>query len=268
LRLARGLGARALFFSWQNLLRRYPWPFSAFERQVLRMADGAIAGSQEAQAVWRAKGFTGPIAVIPQFGVDVDIFRPVARPAGPEAGRPFVAGYAGRLVREKGVDILLRAAAQLPAQVHLRLIGGGPAQAALQQQAAALGLAGRVAWRPLVPSEQMPAELAALDFLVLPSRTRPNWKEQFGRVLIEAMACGVPVIGAASGEIPNVIGEAGLLFPEEDAATLAERLRQLWQQPELAARLSTLGQARARALYSQRRIAEETAAVYRRLMIH
>jgi glycosyltransferase involved in cell wall biosynthesis len=239
LRLARRRNARTVFFSWQNLLRRYPWPFSAFEREVLRKANGAIAGNQEAQAVWRAKGFAGPIAVIPQFGVDPEVFRPVERL--PVTGRPFVAGYAGRLVREKGVDILLRAAAKLPAGVHLRIVGGGPEHSALKRLA---------------------------ESLVLPSRTRPNWKEQFGRVLIEAMACGVPVIGAESGEIPNVIGAAGWLFPEADAAALAERLRQLWQQPEARARLSSLGRQRVEALYSQRRVAEDTVAMYRELMTH
>jgi glycosyltransferase involved in cell wall biosynthesis len=264
LRLARRRGARTLFFSWQNLRRSYPWPFSAFEREVLRTANGAIAGNQEAQAVWRAKGFARPMPVIPQFGVDLEIFRPVERPAAD--GRPFVAGYAGRLVREKGVDLLLRAAASLPAEIQLRIVGGGPEQAALKRLADKLGLAGRVAWLPLVPSEQMPAQFAQMDCLVLPSRTRPNWKEQFGRVLIEAMACGVPVIGADSGEIPNVIGSAGWLFPESDAAALAERLRQLWQRPEARAQLSGLGRQRAEALYSQRRIAEESVQFYRELM--
>ena len=265
LRLARRFGARTLFFSWQNLLRRYPWPFSYFEREVLRAADAAIAGNQEAKAVWQAKGYAGPIAVIPQFGVDLEVFRPVERPAAAGAPRPFVAGYAGRLVRDKGVDILLRAAARLPAEVHLRIVGAGPEQAGLRRLASRLGLAGRVAWLPLVPSEQMPGQFAQCDCLVLPSRTRPNWKEQFGRVLIEAMACGVPVIGADSGEIPNVIGQAGWLFPEGDVQALAERLRQLWQQPEARARLAALGRQRVQALYSQRRIAEETVAVYRDL---
>jgi glycosyltransferase involved in cell wall biosynthesis len=264
LRLARRHGARTLFFSWQNLLRRYPWPFSAFEREVLQTANGAIAGSEEARAVWRAKNFAGPMAVIPQFGVDLEVFRPVAR--APVEGRPFVVGYAGRLVRDKGVDLLLRAAAELRPEIHLRIVGGGPEAGVLHRLAEALGLSARVTWRPLVPSVQMPAELAQLDCLVLPSRTRPNWKEQFGRVLIEAMACGVPVIGAESGEIPNVIGEAGWLFPEGDAPALAARLRQLWQQPEARASLGALGRQRAQALYSQRHVAEQTVAFYRDLM--
>jgi hypothetical protein len=100
------------------------------------------------------------------------------------------------------VDLLLRAAAQLPPDTHVRLIGSGPEQARLAQLAADLGLAARVSFET-APSLAMPARLAALDCLVLPSRSRPNWKEQFGRVLIEAMACGVPVVGAACGEIPS-----------------------------------------------------------------
>jgi glycosyltransferase involved in cell wall biosynthesis len=118
----------------------------------------------------------------------------------------------------------------------------------------------------MVPSEEMPTQFAQMDCLVLPSRTRPNWKEQFGRVLIEAMACGVPVIGADSGEIPNVIGAAGWLFPEGNAAALAERLRELWQQPEARLLLSSLGRQRVQALYTQRRVAEDTVKMYRELM--
>ena len=84
LRLAQRFGAKTLFFSWQNLLRQYPFPFNYFEREVLRLAQAAIVGNQEAVAVWRAKGYTGPISVIPQFGVDPEIFKlhPPPRPDG------------------------------------------------------------------------------------------------------------------------------------------------------------------------------------------
>ena len=262
LRLARRQGARTLFFTWQNLARRYPWPFSRFERDVLREADGAIAGNAEAVAVWRGKGYRGPMPVIPQFGVDPDEFRPVPRP-GLAAG--FVVGYAGRLVAEKGVDLLLRALAQLPAAVRAHVVGAGPERARLVKLAGELGVAGRVTWTPLVPSAAMPGLLASFDGLVLPSRTRPNWKEQFGRVLIEAMACGVPVVGSTSGELPNVIGDAGCLFAEGDVAALAEQLRQLWQQPERRAWLATKGRERVLANYTQRRVAEATLALYHRL---
>ncbi|MCZ7547268.1 MAG: glycosyltransferase [Anaerolineae bacterium] len=88
--LARRAGARALFFTWQNINRRYPFPFDLGERWTLRRVDYAIAGTDGAAAVWRTKGYHGPLAVIPQFGVDPDIFSPgAARPAG-----AFRVGYA------------------------------------------------------------------------------------------------------------------------------------------------------------------------------
>ena len=268
MRLARRQGARAVFFSWQNLARRYPWPFSQFERDVLRQADGAIAGNEAAVSVWRGKGYRGPMPVIPQFGVDPEEFRPRPQPrplAAAEGERPFVVGYAGRLVAEKGIDLLLRALAQLPAGVRAHIVGAGPERARLARLASELGVADRVAWTPLAPSARMPGIIAGFDCLVLPSRSRPNWKEQFGRVLIEAMACEVPVVASTSGELPHVIGEAGCLFAEGDVGALAEQLRQLWQQPELRARLAASGRARVLARYTQHQVAEATRAFYHSL---
>lgn len=261
-RWARRAGARVVVFSWQNLLRRYPWPFAAFERQVLREARALIAGNQDAVGVWRAKGYPGPMPVIPQFGVDPELFSPWPEPRLPG----FVIGFAGRLVPEKGVDLLLRAAARLPApaleQLQVRLIGAGPERGRLLALAEALGLGGRVRAEG-VASLQMPAQLRALDCLALPSRGRPNWKEQFGRVLIEAMACGVPVVGSTCGELPNVIGPAGLVFPENDVAALADHLRALWQDPGLRADLAARGRARVLAYYTQQQVARATVAAWR-----
>jgi glycosyltransferase involved in cell wall biosynthesis len=105
-----------------------------------------------------------------------------------------------------------------------------------------------------------------LDVLVLPSISRPNWKEQFGRVLVEAMACGVPVVGSTCGEIPNVVGDAGLLFPEGDVAGLRDCLARLQADAELGARLAEAGRARVAERFTQQRIAAETVAVYRQTM--
>lgn len=258
LRAARAVGARTLFFTWQNLQRNYPPPFGWMENAMLRAADGAIAGNDDAARILRAKRFAGPLAVIPQFGVDEAEYSP-----SPGAARDgFVIGFAGRLVPEKGVDVLLRALTQLP-DARLVILGNGPEQTALQTLCRELGLASRVSFEPARPSSAMPAFYRGLHALVLPSRTRPNWKEQFGRVLIEAMACGVPVIGAASGEIPNVIGAAGLLFPEGDAGALAATLRNLIASPQLRAMKSTAGRERVLARFTMRRVAEESARAYK-----
>ena len=261
-RLARRVGARTLFFSWQNLLRQYPWPFSQMERQVLRRSQAAIVGSRDALQVWRSKGFGGPMSVIPQFGVDPEIYRPAPRPP---AGRPFTVGYAGRMVPEKGLDLLLQAAAQAPG-VQVRLAGAGPSLPDLRRLAAELGLGDRLRVTPLMPSTAMPGFYHQIDCLALPSRSRPNWKEQFGRVLVEAMASGLPVIGSNSGEIPHVIGEAGLTFAEGDAAALAAHLRALHEHPSLRQALADRGRARVLDNYTQQRVAQATVAVWRQML--
>jgi glycosyltransferase involved in cell wall biosynthesis len=124
-------------------------------------------------------------------------------------------------------------------------------------------LAERVTFHHHIPSEEMPAFYKALDALVLPSLSKPNWKEQFGRVLIEAMACGVPVVGSDSGEIPRVIGDAGMITPEGQATALAQALASLRDDNSLRQKLGRAGRERVLATYTHTRIAEATCEVYR-----
>lgn len=262
-RQARAAGVKSLFFSWQNLCQNYPWPFRAMERKVLRMVDYAIMGNEAAVQVWRAKGYRGPCQVIPQFGVSPELFRP---PSSRDPGRSFTIGYAGRLVAEKGVDLLLRAVATLPGVWRLHVTGEGPARPALEQLAQQLGIAGRVTFEGSIPSSRMPAFLQQLDALVLPSRTMPNWKEQFGRILVEAMACEVAVIGSDSGEIPNVIGPAGLIFPEGNPQALHAHLLRLLQAEGLRDELGRRGRQRVLECYTQAQIAAHTVTVYQEMM--
>jgi glycosyltransferase involved in cell wall biosynthesis len=260
--LARRAGAKSLFFSWQNIQRRYPLPFRLLERYVLDRVDYGLAGNQESAGVWQAKGYRGPVQVIPQFGVDPEVFAPGSRPAG----RGFIVGYVGRLVEAKGVDLLLQALNRLEGAWRAYILGSGPARESLQVQARMLALGGRVSFDEWVPSDQMPGYYRQLDALVLPSRTRPNWKEQFGRVLVEAMACGVPVIGSDSGEIPHVIGDAGLIFPEGRADVLQAHLAQLMRDPDLRADLARRGRERVLAHYTQAQVAARTYQVYQAML--
>jgi len=258
LRLGQQVGARCLFFTWQNLYRRYAFPFSWLENYVLRHAAYAIAGNAEAVTVLRRKGYVGPVAVIPQFGVDPAIYTP----ANVLCPSSFVVGYVGRLVEEKGLLVLLRAVAGLAGDWRLMLIGSGPLQPQIERLAASLGIAERLTFIPGVPSSEMPGYLSQFSVLVLPSLTRPNWKEQFGRVLVEAMACQVPVVGSDCGEIPQVIGQAGLVVPEGDGEALRQALARLQADADLRQRLGELGRARVLAHYTQARIAQETYRVY------
>jgi glycosyltransferase involved in cell wall biosynthesis len=177
-----------------------------------------------------------------------------------------VIGYAGRLVPEKGVSDLLHAAVQLSGAWEMRLLGSGPERRALQKLAHALGIAEQVRFEGQVLSGEMPDHLAGLHALVLPSRSQPNWVEQFGRILIEAMASGVPAIGSDSGEIPNVIGEAGLIYPEGDVDALREHLQSLIDDPDRWMILAQSGCDRARTHYSQAQVAARTVEVYREVL--
>jgi glycosyltransferase involved in cell wall biosynthesis len=270
--LAKQAGARALWFSWQNLNRTYPLPFRLVERYCVKNADYAIVGSEGAARVWREKGYEGPMVTIPQFGVDPEIFTPThasrinARYVRRDPARGFVIGYVGRLVPEKGVDLLLEAVAGLPGIWRLQILGSGGEKQSLMAQARHLGLSANVTFGGWLPSLRMPAFYRQLDALVLPSRSRPNWIEQFGRVLIEAMACGVPVIGSDCGEIPHVIGDAGLVFPEDDVAALRACLVRLMREPETASRLMKAGRERVLEQYTQASVAARTATVYHKMM--
>jgi glycosyltransferase involved in cell wall biosynthesis len=305
LRLAEAAGARGVFFTWQNLNRRYPWPFRAFEQANYRRAAHVIAGNRTAVDVLTAKGYRGPVTVIPQFGVDPAIFHPTPEGAHrtsvedtrpePVEGRPFDTayrpvrartapadlpppqtapppfhiGYAGSLIPEKGVDLLLRACAALPDRGwRLTILGDGPERPRLTALAGETGIAGQVTFLGHRPSTQTPDIYRTFDALVLPSVSRPNWVEQFGRVLTEAMACGVPVVGAASGEIPNVIGDAGLVFPEGDAAALCDALTRLLADPILRRDLAGRGRARVLAHFTQAQVAAATYRVYQAVLAH
>lgn len=265
LRAADRVGARALFFTWQNLRRSYPPPFRWLETDIYRRAAGAIAGNHAAADVLATKGYNGPLAVIPQFGVDPDLYTPRIRA---QPGRPFTIGYAGRLVEEKGLFVLADALVRLGGDWCMRFYGDGPLRNALQTQFEELGLATRVSWQTRIPSREMPAVYADLDVVVLPSLTRPNWAEQFGRVLIEAMACETPVVASDSGEIPHVVGDAGLVVPEGDATALAGALARLRDDPELGDYLRRRGRQRVLASYTQAQVARETVAFYRRLCVN
>jgi glycosyltransferase involved in cell wall biosynthesis len=256
--LGRAYGAQVVFFTWQNLLRRYPPPFSWFERVNYRLAAAAVAGSQAAATVLRRKGYRGPLAVIPQFGVDPELFRPLPV----ERSTVPTIGFVGRLVPEKGADLLLQALPRMRTRALVQIVGSGSERSRLELLATSLGVRNRVTFRGSVAPARMPQTLNQFDVLVVPSRTRRNWKEQFGRVIIEAMACGIPVIGSSSGEIPQVIGDAGLVFPEDDAQALASMLETLLQNSAYRQELGRRGRQRVLELFTQARVSERYYELY------
>ncbi len=260
LRAANAVRAASIFFTWQNLLRRYPPPFSWFEGYAYKHCAYAIAGNRAAADVLRAKKYTGPIRVIPQFGVDLE--RNMPPPDHERQDGPFRIGFVGRLVEEKGPQVLMRAAARLQGEWQLLYIGSGPMESRLKMLASELHIHERVQFEPWTASKNMPSVYHRMDVLVLPSLTQINWMEQFGRVLIEAMASMVPVVGSECGEIPSIIGDAGLTFRENDIEGLTRRLDTLRRDMDLRAQLGKRGWERVRQHYTQQHVADETYRVY------
>lgn len=277
-----GLKAKNVFFTWWNLPYEVKFPLSILERYNLRHTHGLIAGNQDGADILRDHGYSGPACVLPQLGVDESLFRPMAQPdlAAKQGISPhdFVIGFVGRFVPEKGLLTLLEALGKLQMNPperpwKLLLLGRGPLKEELQAQAAATGIADHIIWVESVPHDDVPRYINLMDALVLPSETTyqfktlsaAGWKEQFGHVLIEAMACKVPVIGSDSGEIPHVIKTDGLIFPEGDAAALAQKIALLVEQPDQHEALAAKGYHRAMKDYTNQALAKQQLDFYKTL---
>ena len=160
--------------------------------------------------------------------------------------------YAGNLVASKGVDILIRAVAQLVGRgvpCELKILGEGPLQSELSSLTASLGIAGQVTWSPFVPQSQMPAEYGVSTVTVLPSRGRA---EGLGLTLVEALLSGSAVVGTPAGGIPEVVvhERTGLIAKDGDPVDLANQIQRLLTDEELRRRLVHEGSAHALRTYS------------------
>jgi glycosyltransferase involved in cell wall biosynthesis len=263
---ARLLSSKLIVFPWQNVYCRPPAPLRQIERWVLREADYVLAGNADALDVARRKGYRGPGRVVGQG------YNPAIRRTDPAELRRslaldgFIVGFAGRLVRQKGVDLLLHAIRALPPDTRGLIVGEGPERPALQSLARELGIEERVRFSGALPKHtDVPRYMSAMDVFVLPSVTTPKIKEQFGLVLVEAMVCGVAVVGSSSGEIPRIVGDTGLVFREGDAADLARQLDRL-RHPAWREELGRRGQERAAREFSWSAVADKTYAAYQELM--
>jgi glycosyltransferase involved in cell wall biosynthesis len=224
--------ARLVVATFQNLAKRYPWPLSGFERTSMARADGWIAFGHTVNDTLRTReGYAErPSRVIPP-GVDLERFRPDADAGLAIRSRlgwgesDLVVGFLGRFVPEKGVQRLVEALRASRAKWRALLVGGGPEQRAID--ALARAFRGRVHVANGVIHDEVPHWLNAMTLLCAPSQTTTSWREQFGRMLIEAMACGVPVLASHSGEMPHVVADAGTLLPENDVRAWTEAIDRL-----------------------------------------
>ncbi len=266
--LERALCARktkTCFFTWINWETPLRRPWEAAQRYNLRHSNGAIGGNRAAVDILKRHGFRGKTTVIPQLGVDPDFYSPGSNTALREklGLQGIVIGFIGRLVPEKGVQLLLQASQKLDAEITLMFLGFGTLENELKNWVSEPHR--KVVQVSAVGHDDVRDYLRAMDILVLPSYDTPTWKEQFGHVLIEAMACQVPVIGSSAGAIPEVIGDAGLIFPEKSVDKLAEQLQLLVHSSSERDRLGRLGRRRALENFTHEKIALQTLEFWKTL---
>jgi glycosyltransferase involved in cell wall biosynthesis len=244
------------FLTLQNIRKRYPPPFSWFERATLARADGWFyCGHSIHRAQHDKAGYAERPSQLGPLGVDIDLFRPdsalrrrVRESLGWSDDGPPVIGFVGRFVPEKGLHVLMRALESVSEPWRVLFLGGGSMEPELRRWASA-GRADRVRIATVRHAE-VPDYLRAVDLLCAPSETTPRWAEQFGRMLVEAFACAIPVIGSDSGEIPHVVGDAGLIAKERDAAAWTRAISELLGDAKRRAELGQRGLARAHAEYA------------------
>jgi glycosyltransferase involved in cell wall biosynthesis len=244
----------------QNIFHRYPPPFNWFERRALNQAAAAYGCSETVRELLIAKGFSKPVRVIP-FGVNVDEYTPRARN---RIGESLTIAFVGRMLPAKGLNILAQALAKVRSENwKLLVVGDGEEREPFAQQLRELNLLERARFMGAVKYDQMPQLFQQMDLLVLPTQTTKRVREQFGRVIIEAMASGVPVIGSTCGAIPEVIGDAGLVVPEGDAEALAAAIERLLSSDNLRRQLALAGRARVERGYSWEHVAGQMYELFR-----
>ena len=262
--------SRFIFYTWENIYRdgkynsRISLIQNRIDRRVMRRSAAAMCATEAARSVLEIKGFEGRIEVIP-YGVDTPFLAGNIEPALPQKPQVFRIGYVGRFLKMKGLDNLIEAASKIK-DSQLLLIGQGDYEGAMRTLIERKGITNRTMILSPVAREKLPSYLTTLDVLVLPSRTTPGWMEQLGRVLLEAMAVGVPVIGSDSGAIPEVIGDAGIIYPEDEPHTLARSLENLRNDPSLRQEMIRRGKQRIASRYNWARFADETYRLYQEVL--
>jgi glycosyltransferase involved in cell wall biosynthesis len=264
-------GARVVPATFQNIVKRYPPPFGYFERRVMKRASGWIAFGETVREAQRSKPVYAarPFRVISP-GVDICRCRPddgaraaVRTRLGWDDKVPVV-GYLGRFVPEKGLATLMSALGRAAAPWRALFVGRGPMIAELTAFRAANP--DRVRIVTDAAHDDVPEQLNAMDVLCAPSETTSRWREQFGRMLIEGMASGVPLIASRSGEIPHVVANAGVLVEERNTAAWASAIDRLLTDPAARAELSARGIARAHEKFAWPVVARAHLAFFETLL--
>lgn len=219
----------------------------ATKARALRDADRFLVHTERSRQMLLLEGADAERIQLVPPGVDLQAFVPRPLPHGEEDILTIL--FVGWLLPRKGIDFLLQALRlskeQPGPRLRLLIAGSGPGELRVRALVDRLGLSDDCTFLPPCPYAQMPTLYHRADILALPSIATDTWQEQFGMALIEAMACGIPVVSTLSGAIPEVVGDAGLLCQPNDFLSLAECIGRLRDDPGLRQSLGAAGRHRA-----------------------
>jgi glycosyltransferase involved in cell wall biosynthesis len=235
--------AAALVFEVeQNIRKHLPPPFEAFRRYTLSNADFILGRHSNAVDVARLCGYRGPSSLV-GYGVDDTVFYPNDHAAARRSlgASGFVLGYVGRIVREKGLEDAIKAVPLIGRHVELLILGEGPYEGALRDLVRDLGLECKVHFLRPEGAAGVARFMNGIDALLLLTHTTQKFREQFGRVIMEAHGCGTPVIGSTCGSIPYVVGSGGWIVPEHQPKDVADLVRHLVDNPEAVTKAAEAG---------------------------
>lgn len=250
--------ARIVMQTAQNILKKYPFPFSLLEKRALKQVSAAYMCSETVRDVLESKGFEKPIFNAP-FGIDRKLFYPGH---GNRSEIPTI-GFVGRLIKGKGLLTLIESLALLKSKEwNLIVVGDGERKKDAIDLIKVQRLKNRVHFAGAVAYEETPKHFRSFDVLAVPTRTTDKIREQFGRVIIEAMACGVPVVGSTCGAIPEVIADTGLIFKEGDPIDLSKKIESLLEDGARRRNLGDAAYERATSKYTWECAAEQIHKAY------
>ena len=238
------------------------------EKYVYRNSNFAVPLNEKASLFLRRRGYYGDMQILPN-GVNVHLFKKkdvVELRKELKLDGFFTIGYCGRFIKEKGIHLIIKTIRSLNIDCRLLCIGNGPYKAQLIDLIEKNDLHSKVIMLDTVPMEKLPLYISCMDVFVLASYKVKKWEEFFGRVLIEAMSCTVPVIGSNSGGISEVIGDSGLIFPEKDELKLANCLLHMHKSKKNRMNIAEMGRKRVVEKYSWDVISEQTMGIYKQLM--
>lgn len=246
-------------FTRMSLPRAQTFAQRLRRRRVMHAISGAVAGNPLAQSLLERARPSLTTAIIPQLGV-------APAPATSQLAGPLAMGFIGRLVPEKGLDLLFRACVKVLGEWSLDVVGTGPAQIELEALAERLGISARITWHGALPRSGLGDVWAGLNCLVVPSRATRDWVEIQAPAALEAMGHGIPVVATDTGALRHIVGAGGVIVPEEDVTALADALRLLLEDPAMRVHIGAEGRRRVIGEFTSEALARRQVEFWRTLV--